>query len=172
MIDWRLPLLALSDMEPCPTYVRLSAPKRTSAVRSMFMGSRPSSRSRSRENRPCGEKVGAAQSQEACQRSSNTSFKAIQRGIYGHGLAADLVSVAGTTRSQRLTSSRLLWDWIDANGKKFGIGRPYRDKDPPHAAPVDGKEYADHHPDSKNLIASSASKLDYKLAARDTRRSQ
>jgi hypothetical protein len=25
----------------------------------------------------------------------------------------------------------------------FGIGRPYLDRDPPHIAPIDGKEYAD-----------------------------
>jgi len=36
-----------------------------------------------------------------------------------------------------------LWKWIDAHGKEFGIGRPYLDKDPPHVAPMDGKEYAD-----------------------------
>ena len=28
------------------------------------------------------------------------------------------------------------------NGKQFGIGRPYLGKDPPHLAPIDGKEYA------------------------------
>jgi hypothetical protein len=36
-----------------------------------------------------------------------------------------------------------LWKWIDAHGKEYGIGRPYLDKDPPHIAPIDGKEYAD-----------------------------
>ena len=36
-----------------------------------------------------------------------------------------------------------MWKWIDAHGKEFGIGRPYLDKDPPHIAPIDGKEYAD-----------------------------
>ena len=66
------------------------------------------------------------------------------RGGYGHGLAADLVSVKGDTRAQRLASSEDLWKWIDAHGKEFGIGRPYLDKDPPHVAPIDGKEYADH----------------------------
>jgi hypothetical protein len=35
-----------------------------------------------------------------------------------------------------------LWKWIDAHGKEFGIGRPYLGKDPPHVAPIDGKEYA------------------------------
>src|SRR5204862_7097599 len=35
------------------------------------------------------------------------------------------------------------WKWIDERGKEYGIGRPYLDKDPPHIAPIDGKEYAD-----------------------------
>ena len=65
-------------------------------------------------------------------------------GGYGHGLAADLVSVKGETRAERLMSSDSLWKWIDAHGNEFGIGRPYLDKDPPHVAPIDGKEYADH----------------------------
>jgi len=66
-----------------------------------------------------------------------------RRGGYGHGLAADLVSVKGETRAQRWSSSENLWKWIDAHGKEFGIGRPYLDKDPPHVGPIDGKEYAD-----------------------------
>src|SRR5207247_6026081 len=53
------------------------------------------------------------------------------RGGYGHGLAADIVSVKGETRSERCISSEILWKWIDAHGKEFGIGRPYLDKDPP-----------------------------------------
>ena len=65
------------------------------------------------------------------------------RGGYGHGLAADIVSVKGETRSERSISSQILWKWIDAHGKEYGIGRPYLDKDPPHIAPIDGKEYAD-----------------------------
>jgi hypothetical protein len=65
------------------------------------------------------------------------------RGGYGHGLAADVVSVKGETRSERCSSSERMWKWIDAHGKEFGIGRPYLDKDPPHIAPIDGKEYAD-----------------------------
>jgi hypothetical protein len=64
-----------------------------------------------------------------------------RRGGYGHGLAADVVSVKGETRSERWISSENLWKWIDANGKEFGIGRPYLDKDPPHIGPIDGKEY-------------------------------
>src|SRR5208282_3453498 len=51
------------------------------------------------------------------------------RGGYGHGLAADLVSVKGETRAERRISSENLWKWIDAHGKEFGIGRPYLDKD-------------------------------------------
>jgi hypothetical protein len=67
------------------------------------------------------------------------------RGGYGHGLAADVVSVQGETRDQRYTSSENLWKWIDAHGEEFGIGRPYLDRDPPHVAPIDGLEYAAHH---------------------------
>ena len=66
------------------------------------------------------------------------------RGGYGHGLAVDLVSVKGENRAERLISSENLWKWIDTHGKELGIGRPYLDKDPPHVAPIDGKEYADH----------------------------
>ena len=66
-----------------------------------------------------------------------------RRGGYGHGLAADLVSVKGETRAERCTWSEILWKWIDAHEKELGIGRPYLDKDPPHVAPIDGKEYAD-----------------------------
>jgi hypothetical protein len=53
------------------------------------------------------------------------------------------MSVKGETRSERCISSQSLWKWIDAHGKEYGIGRPYLDKDPPHIAPIDGKEYAD-----------------------------
>jgi D-alanyl-D-alanine carboxypeptidase len=66
------------------------------------------------------------------------------RGGYGHGLAADVVSVNGETRAQRWISTENLWKWIDAHEKEFGVGRPYLDRDPPHVAPIDGKEYAAH----------------------------
>jgi hypothetical protein len=66
------------------------------------------------------------------------------RGGYGHGLAADVVSVKGATKAQRWISTESFWKWIDAHGKEFGIGRPYLDRDPPHLAPIDGKEYAAH----------------------------
>lgn len=66
-----------------------------------------------------------------------------RRGGYGHGLAADLVSVKGETRMQRSASSEELWKWIDAHEKELGIGRPYLERDPPHVGPIDGKEYAD-----------------------------
>jgi len=66
-----------------------------------------------------------------------------RRGGYGHGLAADLVSVKGETRIQRYGASEELWKWIDAHEKELGIGRPYRDRDPPHVGPLDGKEYTD-----------------------------
>jgi hypothetical protein len=63
------------------------------------------------------------------------------RGGYGHGLAADVVSVKGATRQERWTSTESFWKWIDAHGNEFGIGRPYLARDPPHVAPIDGKEY-------------------------------
>ena len=66
-----------------------------------------------------------------------------RRGGYGHGLAADLVSVKGETRLERYASSQELWKWIDAREKELGIGRPYLDRDPPHVGPIDGKEFAD-----------------------------
>src|SRR5262249_10553706 len=64
------------------------------------------------------------------------------RGGYGHGRAVDLVSVRGETRSERMSSSEELWKWVDTQGIKFGLGRPYLDKDPPHISPIDGREYA------------------------------
>jgi len=91
------------------------------------------------------------------------------RGGYGHGLAADIVSVNGATRAQRLTSSEALWKWVDAHGSEFGIGRPYLGRDPPHVAPIDGKEYAAHHPGVKARQAASAAKPHNKLALRDDR---
>jgi hypothetical protein len=66
-----------------------------------------------------------------------------RRGGFGHGLAADLVSVKGETRAERYAASEALWKWIDAHEKELAIGRPYRDRDPPHVGPLDGKEYAD-----------------------------
>ena len=47
---------------------------------------------------------------------------------YGHGLAADVVSINGATEAQRLISNESLWKWIDAHRKEFEIGRPYLDK--------------------------------------------
>jgi D-alanyl-D-alanine carboxypeptidase len=63
------------------------------------------------------------------------------RGGYGRGLAADIVSVNGANRAQRWVSTEAFWKWVDANGKQFGIGRPYLDHDPPHVGPIDGQEY-------------------------------
>ena len=77
------------------------------------------------------------------------------RGGYGHGLAADLVSVKGETRGQRWISSEILWKWIDAHGQEYGVGRPYLDRDPPHVAPTDGKEYTDRRPAVKAQQAKS-----------------
>jgi hypothetical protein len=83
--------------------------------------------------------------------ASNRSYHGgSSRGGYGHGLAADIVSVQGGTRDQRWASSEKLWKWVDAHGKEFGIGRPYLGRDPPHVAPVDGQEYAAHNRGSKH----------------------
>jgi hypothetical protein len=90
-------------------------------------------------------------------------------GGYGHGLAADIVSVNGATRAQRLTSTETLWKWVDAHGQEFGIGRPYLDRDPPHVAPIDGKEYADHHPGIKARRVGSAAKPRDRLTLQDDR---
>ncbi|KQW20922.1 peptidase M15 [Afipia sp. Root123D2] len=85
------------------------------------------------------------------------------RGGYGHGLAADVVSVEGGTRDQRWASSAKLWKWIDAHGKEFGIGRPYLGKDPPHVAPIDGQEYAKHNRGTEQA-ASDVKKVHIKKA--------
>jgi hypothetical protein len=77
------------------------------------------------------------------------------RGGYGHGMAADLVSVKGDTRAQRWVSSEDLWKWIDAHGKEFGIARPYLGRDPPHVGPIDGEEYAMKRGGAKAKVARS-----------------
>jgi hypothetical protein len=95
------------------------------------------------------------------------------RGGYGHGLAADVVSVAGGTRDRRFAFSEKLWKWVDAHRKEFGIGRPYLGRDPPHVAPVDGAEYAKHNRGAPHL-ASTAKKTGVKkgkrMASRDRSR--
>jgi hypothetical protein len=83
------------------------------------------------------------------------------RGGYGHGLAADIVSVNG--EAQRL------WEWIDAHGKEFGIGRPYLGKDPPHVAPIDGEEYAAHHSDPEAQYAEKSKRKKNKWPSGDDR---
>jgi hypothetical protein len=75
------------------------------------------------------------------------------RGGYGHGLAADIVSVKGSSRAQRWVSTETLWKWVDANGKQFGIGRPYLAFDPPHVGPIDGREYTSRRGGSKTTSA-------------------
>ena len=86
--------------------------------------------------------------------SSNSSYHGGSlRGGYGHGLAADVVSVKGETRSERYRASEELWKWIDAHGAEFGIGRPYLDFDPAHIAPIDGQEYAAKRGRAKNAAS-------------------
>ncbi len=89
------------------------------------------------------------------------------------------MSVQGGTRDQRWASSDKLWKWVDANGKEFGIGRPYLGKDPPHVAPVDGREYAAHNRGIKqaasdvkkvNMKKADVKKVDLKKAKRVAKR--
>ena len=81
-----------------------------------------------------------------------------RRGGYGHGLAADLVSLKGETRLERFAASIVLWKWIDAHEKELGIARPYLDRDPPHVAPIDGQEYAAKRGGAKARLAASIMK--------------
>ena len=96
------------------------------------------------------------------------------RGGYGHGLAADIVSTKGATKAQRWVTTEALWKWVDANGKDFGIGRPYLDRDPPHVGPIDGQEYTSRRGgtkaaglDVKKKDASSDVKKRNKQAAKE-----
>ncbi|MFH1339633.1 MAG: hypothetical protein ABIL01_00250 [Pseudomonadota bacterium] len=75
------------------------------------------------------------------------------RGGYGHGLAADIVSVNGANRAQRWVSTEAFWKWVDANGKQYGIGRPYLKFDPPHVGPIDGQEYVSRRGGAKTAVA-------------------
>jgi hypothetical protein len=88
-----------------------------------------------------------------------------RRGGYGHGLAADLVSVRGETRAQRCSSSEILWKWIDAHGPEFGIARPYLDRDAPHVGPIDGQEYADKRGRARAKLAELDTKRRHRSAA-------
>jgi hypothetical protein len=91
------------------------------------------------------------------------------RGGYGHGLAADIVSVKGETRAERWASSAQLWKWIDNHEKELGIGRPYGDRDAPHVAPIGGQEYAAHHGEPNAQRAESRLKKHQRLALRNDR---
>ena len=91
------------------------------------------------------------------------------RGGYGRGLAADIVSVKGNSRAQRWVSTEKLWKWIDANGKDYGIGRPYLDRDPPHVAPTDGQEYVSRRGGAKTQEAEAKPTKSTRVAMRDDR---
>src|SRR5258708_6815531 len=98
--------------------------------------------------------------------TGNSYHGGSRRGGYGHGLAADVVSVKGETRSERWISSEILWKWIDAHGKEFWVGRPYFDREPPPISPIDGKEYADKRGVNAKLAGkgSAATGRDAKVA--------
>jgi len=88
------------------------------------------------------------------------------RGGYGHGLAADIVSVNGKNRGQRWIATEALWKWVDTNGKQYGIGRPYLGRDPPHVGPVDGPEYVSRRGGAKaaDVKAADVKKRDKQAA--------
>ncbi|WP_284273480.1 hypothetical protein [Bradyrhizobium iriomotense] len=99
--------------------------------------------------------------------ASNRSYHGgSSRGGYGHGLAADIVSVKGENRAQRWVSTEVLWKWVDANGKALGIGRPYLDHDPPHVGPIDGQEYVSRRGGATSKQAAAEARPHKKVAAR------
>lgn len=87
------------------------------------------------------------------------------RGGYGHGMAADIVSTQGSNRAQRWVSTEILWKWVDANGKAFGIGRPYLGRDPPHVGPIDGQEYISRRGTAERKEAANAKPRKVRAAA-------
>ncbi len=87
------------------------------------------------------------------------------RGGYGHGLAADIVSVKGATRDEQAASADRMWHWIDTHEQELGIGRPYLKRDPPHVAPIDGEEYAAHRLWPSAQGAGPKTRIDLPLAA-------
>ncbi|MHC4054661.1 hypothetical protein [Bradyrhizobium sp. 25ACV] len=95
------------------------------------------------------------------------------RGGYGHGMAADIVSTQGNNRAQRWVSTEILWKWVDANGKAYGIGRPYLGRDPPHVGPVDGAEYISKRgTGERKEVASAKSKKTRTVASAKPSRAQ
>ena len=73
-----------------------------------------------------------------------------QVGGVGRGPGIDLTFHGTESELSTMDQSR---EWIDAHEKELGIGRPYLDKDPPHVAPLDGKEYADKRGSAKARLA-------------------
>jgi len=103
-------------------------------------------------------------------RSDRSFHGGSSRGGYGHGLAVDVVSVKGATRSERWVSSEIFWKWIDTNGKDFRIGRPYLDRDAPHVGPMDGKEYMSRRGGANVQQAVSKAKKRDRVALNEKRR--
>ena len=100
--------------------------------------------------------------------ASDSSFHGgSRRGGYGHGLAADLVSVKGETRQQRFASTVEMWKWIDARENELGIGRPYLNRDPPHVGPIDGQEFAAKRGGAKAKLARIIASRRHSAAAGD-----
>ncbi len=62
-------------------------------------------------------------------------------GGWGHGQAVDLVAIA-PTRELQLKENPAVWAFIDHEGPKFKLGRPFGDRDAPHVAPIESREFA------------------------------
>ena len=59
--------------------------------------------------------------------------------------AAALRPISSASKARQRRGDRFLLKSLgngSMRGKEFGIGRSYLDRDPPHVAPIDGKEYA------------------------------
>ena len=87
-----------------------------------------------------------------------------QVGGVGRGPGIDLTFHGTESELSTMDQSR---EWIDAHEKELGIGRPDLDKDPPHVAPIDGKEYTDKRDRAKAQLAGLAKNGRPELAAND-----
>ena len=88
------------------------------------------------------------------------------RGGYGHGLAADLVSVKGETRAERFVSSGNYGNGLTRTERSLELGDRILIRTA-HVAPIDGKGYTDHRRVANSQHARSEIKKRTLLAIRD-----
>ena len=74
---------------------------------------------------------------------------------YSHGVAVDVIALA-TERGNRWKESRRFWDWIDQEGSRFNLCRPFGNRDAPHVTPCDGKEYLAKRTQATKKLAAKA----------------